>query len=144
MSNNDALLAELGWAKQLNVQEIEGDSFVEDYCGWEIRLCIPNGGIIGVSIWDKDKDYWWCTGTDDEFDYHDDEGIVAYAKISIDKVVETFKCPYCKSKETGILPVNEPNVIKCFGCGFVWEKTWSEFEIKIAIKEYHLFLMTPE
>ncbi len=83
--------------KNLNLQifkderfiKIDGESydagdFVEIYKGVAITLCVPNGGIIAVDL-AIDNDYYSCS-TEGKFDYHDEAGIVAYARSVIDKL----------------------------------------------------------
>ncbi|MGK7931697.1 MAG: hypothetical protein AB4041_09715 [Microcystaceae cyanobacterium] len=37
--------------QELDLKEIESvDKFIETYKGWKIYFCIPNGGILAVSI----------------------------------------------------------------------------------------------
>lgn len=62
------------------------DEELESYRNWEIALSVPNGGIIAVDIIHRDTGGWWGYYTEGTFDYHDEEGIIAFAKRVIDEV----------------------------------------------------------
>ena len=42
----------------------EVDELHETYDNLEIRLCVPNGGYIGVSVWDTDRRLGWALTTE--------------------------------------------------------------------------------
>lgn len=58
------------------------------YREWDIYLVSPNGGILGVDLVHRERDYYFTESTHDEFDYADSEGILQYAKDLINQIEE--------------------------------------------------------
>ncbi len=67
---------------ELYSEEIEADEFIETYRDWKIYLCIPNGGILGVSVSNGVDAYFYPS----EFEpdgikrYHDEPWHIEKAK----------------------------------------------------------------
>ena len=80
-------------------QEWEGremDSWQETYQAMEIRLSIPNGGIIGVSVWDLDRKTGWFLPTelldDHNPDWYNSVTIhIAFGKQAIEVLRQTLQ-----------------------------------------------------
>ena len=79
------LLADLGFIPW-PVEEGERLETTAVYRGWAISLEIPNGGIIAVDILHLESGERYTRCTEEEYDYFDDEGIVAMAREAIDAV----------------------------------------------------------
>lgn len=60
--------------------------FDEEYKGWKIWLDCPNGEILAVDILHYERELWLGTPTYEEFEYDDDEKIIAHAKKLIDEI----------------------------------------------------------
>ena len=64
---------------------LENDTLAEEYRGWKIMLCIPNGGILAVSIALGEECYGLATaGVDDRPGYSDEEGHIRLGRGAID------------------------------------------------------------
>jgi hypothetical protein len=58
------------------------------YREWTIYLVSPNGGILGVDLVHRERDYYFTKETYPNFDYADSEGILQYAKDLINQIEE--------------------------------------------------------
>lgn len=68
--------------------EVTGDDAARDelaahYKGFEIRLLVPNGGIIGVTVCGNGS---WSAPTEEHKRYHDEDWHIACAKQFIDQL----------------------------------------------------------
>lgn len=76
--------------QESDLSEIDMDEHEAYYKEWDIRLSIPNGGILGVSVVSPRGECWWCytekseeyVGSDDT--YSDDTWHVEIAQQFID------------------------------------------------------------
>lgn len=60
------------WRKS-NLNDLQVDKHETYYKGWDIRLTIPNGGILGVSVVSPSNECWWCyTEKSEEYAGDDD------------------------------------------------------------------------
>ncbi len=73
-----------------NAKECPYTDFKTEYREWKIWLDCPNGGILAFEIISENHNLWLglptFPGCLRSFDYHDSDGIIAYAKENIDKV----------------------------------------------------------
>ncbi len=79
----------MDWTEQYP-EEIEGiDEFIETYRNWKIYLCIPNGGILGVSVSNGIDAYSYLSEFEpDGIDrYHDETWHIHKAKAFINSQV---------------------------------------------------------
>lgn len=84
-----------GFIKQ-SADDVAGDELASLWAGaYEIALCIPNGGILGVSIRRRETNEYWSKpteGTPDFPGYDNREGHVAIAEAAISKALELYDC----------------------------------------------------
>lgn len=78
-------MQQLDWSKA-STRDVQSDELECLYKGWEIRLIIPNGGIIGVSVKSPD-DRCWQAGSDHLKQYYNSSWHVQQAKALIDRLL---------------------------------------------------------
>ena len=78
--------------KQLYWMEFDSEYCYEDevvttYRDFTIALCVPNGGIVAITIWNKDKSFVESVDTEDFNKYCDEDWHIKQAKLRINQIL---------------------------------------------------------
>lgn len=81
------ILAEHGFYPDDFEEFVQWDMIAAKHCGYTISLCVPNGGILGVSFYKRATDESYSLPTEANNDlpgYYDKKGHIKLARKAID------------------------------------------------------------